>query len=244
MVFNAIINGLRVEAIYSEENVQEIFLPLLRHLTALQREKGSRVLALLAAPPGAGKTTLLQFLRYLSEQTPGLTPVTTIGMDGFHHYQTYLESHTMVRDGQSYLMKEFKGAPETFDLPLLRERLGRVAAGEVCGWPEYYRIAHDPVDNAVLTEGEIILLEGNYLLLDRDGWRDLPAMADYTIKIIADEDMLFTRLIDRKAASGIPREEAGAFVRRSDLVNVRTCLRESLPADLTLTLLADGSYRR
>ena len=41
--------GQAVEAVFSDDNVRDIFLPLLGRLTDLHRAKGGRVLALLAA---------------------------------------------------------------------------------------------------------------------------------------------------------------------------------------------------
>lgn len=242
MIYKAVINDLPVKAYYSDESIEKIFIPLLKKLTKMQQEKGGRVLAILAAPPGSGKSTLLNFLKYLSEHTEGVTPITTIGMDGFHRYQKDLNVLTMMRDGEEHLMKEFKGAPETFDLEGLSARLKKVAAGEVCGWPEYYRIAHDPVDDVISVEGDIVLMEGNYLLLNWDGWRKISELADYTMKIIADESLLKKRLVERKAKSGISMEEAEKFVVRSDFYNVQTVLRDSMDADLVLKLMEDDSY--
>ena len=101
-----------------------------------------------------GKSTLLAFLRQLScgEILPGTpsseeqdrTPITTIGIDGFHHYQSFLDTHTTVRDGQEILMARVKGAPETFDRALLEERIRKVAAGEDCSWPDYDRTIENP----------------------------------------------------------------------------------------------------
>lgn len=242
MKYNVGINGLDVEAEYSERSIEMIFLPLLERLTKMQRQKGRRILVMLAAPPAAGKSTLVNFLKYLSGTRENLTPLTIIGMDGFHHYQDYLLSHTVARDGKEISMVKIKGAPVTFDLELLTSRVARVAAGEVCGWPEYNRLLHNPVEDAHLVAGEIVLLEGNYLLLDEDGWRELKNYADYTIKIIADEKQVRERLVNRKCASGTPYEEAVEFVENSDLVNVRECLVKSLAADLTLRLEDDGNY--
>ena len=50
------------------------------------------------------------------------------------------------------------------------------------------------------------------------------------------------RLVRRKAASGMPRDEAEGFVERSDLRNVRLCLEKRLPADLNLKMLSNGEY--
>jgi len=240
--YNVNINGIDVEARYTKESVQEIFLPLLHRLSRMQKEKNGRVLAMLAAPPGAGKSTLAAFLKKLSEDEPGVTPITVIGMDGFHRYQADLMAHRTVRDGKEISLVEIKGAPETFALDLLTERVRRVAAGEECGWPEYNRLLHNPVEDAITVKGGIVLLEGNYLLLDRDGWRDLAGFADYTIRIKADVSMLKKRLVERKMKSGTDREAAVRFVEFSDLANARECLGHTKGADLTLVLRADDTY--
>lgn len=234
------INGIKSRVWFSGENISGLFLPLLRTLTRLRERKGGRVLAFLAAPPGAGKSTLSGFLKELSEKTEGCAPVTAIGMDGFHRYQDYLLTHTTVRGGEEIPMVKVKGAPETFDLDRLTERIRRVAAGEACGWPEYDRLLHNPREDAVRVEGDLVLLEGNYLLLDRPGWKDLKAYADYTIRLEADEDFLRQRLIGRRIRTGVDAEEAARFVDFSDMANVRTCLRESLDADQVWRVEEEG----
>lgn len=237
-------NGLPVQAQFTSENVESIFLPLLRGLTEMQKEKSRRILVLLAAPPGAGKSTLAAFWRELSLTAPELHPLTVIGMDGFHRRQEYLLSHTVERNGEPLPMVKIKGAPETFDLDLLRRAVQQVASGENCGWPVYDRLLHDPRENAIRVEGDLVLLEGNYLLLDRNGWRDLCSLADYTISLRADLSLLRERLIARHIASGKSPEDASAFVDSSDLPNARLCLDCSLPADLTLSLRPDNSFEQ
>ena len=236
------INGIDVAATYSEEAVNGIFLPLLKRLTELQKAKGKRILAMLAAPPGAGKSTLLSFLDRMAREKAGLSPIQTIGMDGFHRRQEYLLSHSVLRDGKDVRMVDIKGAPVTFDLEQLKERVRRVAAGENCGWPVYDRLHHNPTDNAVMIDSNIVLLEGNYLLLDEDGWNVLKEYADYTISVSAEEALLRTRLVDRRIKTGVEREAAIRFVDFSDMPNVRICLAKTMPADLELTVDEDGDY--
>lgn len=236
------INGHQVRASYSDRSVDAIFLPLLRGLTDMQRKAGRRILVMLAAPPAAGKSTLVNFLQELSEKTENVEPLTAIGMDGFHHYQDYLLSHSVVRNGLSIPMVKVKGSPISFDLEKLTERIAAVKALKDCPWPDYDRSLHNPVEGAITVSRNIVLLEGNYLLLDADGWRDLSAYADYTIRILAEEQDVRERLIVRKARSGLSREEAEDFVDKSDLENVRLCMRNSLKADMTLRMLPDGTY--
>ena len=142
--FQIEVNGLLVNAEYTENNVAKIFLPLLRRWTELQKEKARRILVMLAAPPGTGKTTLANFLHLLSVSEPELCPVTVLGMDGFHRRQEFLQSHTVMRNGESIPMVRIKGAPVTFDLASFRDRIARVAAGENCPWPVYNRLLHNP----------------------------------------------------------------------------------------------------
>lgn len=242
MEFHETINGHEVHATYTDESVEQIFVPLLQHLTRLQQHKGSRVLAMLAAPPATGKSTLVAFLEHLSRTTPGVCPVQAIGMDGFHRRQEYLDTHLMEREGVQVPMARYKGAPETFDLKLMQAALESVASGESCGWPVYDRTIHDPLDDAIRVTGDIVLVEGNYLLLDEPGWRSLSALANYTVFIEADPALLRERLVNRKAKGTTSLAEAEAHVARSDLRNVQTVLEHSLPADLTLRLMPNGSY--
>lgn len=241
---NVLINGIRVNSQYSEQAVNGIFIPLLKRLTQLRQKKGKRILVMLAAPPGAGKTTLLTFLEKLSREREDTEPIQIIGMDGFHRRQEYLLNHYVQRGGKQVAMVEIKGAPVTFDLERLAESVKKVAAGEICGWPVYDRLLHNPVENAICVDGSIILLEGNYLLLDEDGWRDLSAYADYTVSIRAGEEFLRSRLIDRKTKTGVNEEKSVQFVDSSDMPNVRICLEKSKPADLQLTVDADGEYHK
>ena len=239
-----LINGLPVEARYSRETIDRILVPLLLELTRMQKEKKGRVLALFAAPPGAGKSTLLAFLEKLAAECEDAGKVQILGMDGFHRRNAYLLSHTLVRDGEEMTMVRVKGAPETFDLEKLTERLEAVSRGENCGWPVYDRRLHDPVDDAVTVDGDIVLVEGNYLLLEDPGWNRLRSLADYTVLIRADADMLRKRLTDRKAKGMASYEEAERFVEFSDMRNVRTCLERSGGADLTLLMTGDGEFVR
>jgi pantothenate kinase len=242
MNYTVTINGIPVEAHFSEHAVDEIFLPLLKKLMELQRQKQRRILMLLAAPPGAGKSTLLSFLEKLSHEREDLMPVQIIGMDGFHRRQEYLLNHQVNRDGMDIPMVRIKGAPVTFDLEKLIARVKDVADGKICGWPIYDRLLHNPVEDAILIDKDIVILEGNYLLLDEGGWRDISDFADYTVFVRAEEDQLRKRLIDRRMKTGVEEKASVEFVDFSDMPNVRLCLAHSKKADLVLGIDCDGDY--
>ena len=242
MDYSVNMNGIDVDAHYSEQALSEIFLPLLERLTRIQKEKNRRILVFLAAPPGAGKSTLASFLEKMSREHENLAQVQAIGMDGFHRRQEYLISHTTVRDGKEIRMVDIKGAPQTFDLDQFKDRIGQVLSGGNIPWPSYDRHLHNPIDNAIQVDKDIVLLEGNYLLLDEDGWRELKDFCDYSIFISADEKMLRDRLVDRKVKSGNDKDKAESFVDYSDMANVKLCLEHSMKADLQLRIDVAGEY--
>ena len=122
MEYRVEINGISSVVRYHDEDIEAIFLPLLQRLNTLYAEKQRRILVLLAAPPGAGKSTLLDLLCRLCAAHPELQPLTAIGMDGFHRRQQYLLTHTVAQGGERIPMVRIKGAPVTFDLPLLEEK--------------------------------------------------------------------------------------------------------------------------
>ena len=237
MNYTANINGINVSATYNEKTISGLFIPLLENLAARHSEKQKRILVMLAAPPGAGKSTLVSFLEHLAEENVPEKSFQAIGMDGFHRRQDYLLSHTVTVNGKTIPMADIKGAPVTFDLAGLREKIAQVADGHPCKWPRYDRLLHNPVEDAITIDADIVLLEGNYLLLDQDGWRELSDYADYTISLSAGEELLRERLIARKTATGMKKEAAEQFVDFSDMPNVRLCLDKTKQADLELEVV-------
>lgn len=227
MQYHAVINGYPVSAHYDDQNVKEIFISLLRRLQQLHESRARRIIAFIAAPPATGKSTLVDFLSHLAAQLPGMPAVQALGMDGFHYHQDYILSHTVVRNGKEIEMRRVKGAPDTFDVHRLRDTLLALRAGNL-RWPAYDRTLHDVVEEAIPVTAPILLVEGNYLLLDQPIWRDLPR--DYAVFITADEILLRQRLIARKMRGDKTHEQAALFYQESDGPNVRLCLNSQPPA--------------
>ncbi|MBR2808656.1 MAG: nucleoside/nucleotide kinase family protein [Erysipelotrichaceae bacterium] len=226
------VNGLMVLAGFNDSLVDGVFKKLLHKWTDLQKEKDRRIFVFLAAPPGAGKSTLAQFLEGLSQTTEGVTPLQAVGMDGFHYKQEYLNTHYI--PGSNQLLKTIKGAPETFDCAGLREKIIESRDKDIL-WPVYSRILHDVEDDKLKVEGKIILLEGNYLLLNEDPWTSLHELCDDTLFINADPDILKKRLVERKANNpGTDLEKATEHFMKVDRVNGLRVINNSIKANTTL----------
>ncbi|MCU6288653.1 nucleoside/nucleotide kinase family protein [Escherichia coli] len=228
------VNGLNVQAQYHDEEIERVHKPLLRMLAALQTVSPQRrTVVFLCAPPGTGKSTLTTFWEYLAQQDPELPAIQTLPMDGFHHYNSWLDAHQL---------RPFKGAPETFDVAKLAENLCQVVEGD-CTWPQYDRQKHDPVEDALHVTAPLVIVEGNWLLLDDEKWCQLAPYQSFPQRSSwrVDKDREITKL--RKLAGGVSLADAEAFYDRTDGPNVRRVLEESLPANLTLMMTATGEYR-
>ena len=237
------VNGLLQHIRYNADTVEHLFLPLLRRLTQMQRCAGRRVIAFLAAPPATGKSTLLQFLEQLVREHADLTQMQALGMDGFHYPNRYLETHTILRDGVEIPLKSIKGAPETFDVSALAAKLRAAKNGRTL-FPVYDRRIHDVVPDALTVDAPILLIEGNWLLLDEEPWRALRALADDTVRIDADSALLRDRLIARKVQGGLSEAEATAFCEASDARNVERFAAHAGAADEVWRMEADGDFVR
>ena len=240
------VNGFDIEAHFSQENIDELFMPLLRMLSDMQKAKRQRLIVYLAAPPGTGKTTLSIFLEwlsgsYLEKPSNSIKKIQALSIDGFHYPQAYIKNRNIVRDGKTMPMQSVKGSPETFDLKKLSNCIKLLQTQDI-KWPIYDRNLHDIVDDAVLITEDIVLIEGNWLLLDDTGWRELKTFCDYSIFIVAKENMLKQRLIQRKILGGQNAKMATDFYNQSDCVNVTRALNSRLTSDYELMLSQDGKY--
>jgi pantothenate kinase len=239
--YRFLVNSFKVNANYYEEDIENIFVPLIRNLTAMKKNKEGRLLVYLAASPGVGKSTLASFLEFLSKNDENAEEIQAIGLDGFHFHQQYIKNHIVVLDGKEVPMIKVKGCPETFDLGKLKSKIKELK-NESTKWPIYDRSLHDVVEDQIVVSKDIILIEGNWLLLNDHGWRDLKNYCDYSIFIKADEAMLRDRLIQRKMKGGMPEGEAVRFYKESDSKNVARVLNNSQRADMELELLNNGKY--
>ena len=237
------VNGLPQKIRYNANTVELLFLPLLRRHRELQRRSGRRCIIFLAAPPATGKSTIAQFLAQLSRTEEDLPPVQALGMDGFHYPNRYLAAHTILRDGEEIPLTSIKGAPETFDVPALAAKLS-AARDERVTFPVYDRRIHDVVPDAVTADAPILLVEGNWLLLDEEPWRNLCGLADYRLRIDAAPELLRDRLIARKVQGGSTAEDAAAFYEASDAPNILRFAAHVGAADEIWRMTADGDFVR
>lgn len=223
--FDFEINGLPVRAEFADSVRDGILLPLIARLKALRAEKGRRICVFLAGPPAAGKSTLCRVLETLCPE------IQTVGLDGFHYPNAYLEAHGL---------RQIKGAPETYDTEKLIRKLARIGEADQF-WPVYDRRLHDPVEDAACLTGEIVIVEGNWLLLDTPPWNGL--RCDFSVFLRMDSPEQIERVVRRKIAGGFSEEAAREFANRNDRANIAYCLAHSKAADVNIIISDDGKWR-
>ena len=229
-----VVNGFDVVAEYGDKDVEGVFVSLLERWTRLAAGR-ERTVVLLAAPPGAGKSTLAAFLEWYAPQVPGVAVPRAVGIDGFHYPNAYLDTHTTMEDGLEVVLRSRKGAAFTFDVAGLEGAVRDYLTAEApAPWPVYSRVLHDPVPAAIDVDAPLLLVEGNYLLLDDPTWARVRALAADTVFLRADEGELRERLVARKVRGGMAPDDAETWYQASDGRNVRAVLERSVPANVEL----------
>ena len=62
-------------------------------------------------------------------------------------------------------------------------------------------MVHDPIENQVYIQSDIVLIEGNYLLSKDAPWNELLPLCDDSVFLNVDTNILKERLIKRKSLS-------------------------------------------
>lgn len=176
---------------------------------------GERVIVAIAGAPGSGKSTLAEKLvGKLNGRRAGLAAV--LPMDGYHYDDLYL-----VPAG----LRPRKGAPHTFDVGGLFHTLQRLRARDeaevfVPVFDRKIEIARAGARVIPASVG-VIVVEGNWLLLDQSPWDRLRPQFDVSVMVEVPEHVLRARLRGRWERLGLSEDDIVAKLEENDLPNGR-----------------------
>lgn len=191
-----------------------------------------RYIVAIAGIPGSGKTTTAEaVVNHLNANST--VRAALLSMDGFHLSRSELDQLPNAKEAHIR-----RGAPWTFDVsrflnfmrnlrdwadstPLAKD--GTWQPSDVLTAPTFDHKAKDPVEDGITIapDASIIIVEGNYLLLDEPGWRDLAALADYRVFVDTDLHEARDRTAKRHVKAGIEKtlEDGYRRVDSNDFLN-------------------------
>ena len=192
----------------------------------MERGKVGRSLTAIAGPPGAGKSTLAEELaEALNAGDPGSAAV--FPMDGYHY-----DDLVLVPRG----LRPRKGAPDTFDVSGFAHMLARLRenAEREIAVPVFDRAIEIARAGARMIPQTVrhLIVEGNYILLDRGDWRQLRRHYDTTVLIEVPEDELRRRLTERW--KNLDPEAFTFKMEENDLPNGRLVRTGSIRPEFTV----------
>ncbi len=195
---------------------------LAERITAQAAGHIGRFAVAIAGAPGSGKSTLAQAL----EQQIG-TDAQVIPMDGFHRDNDWLNERGLFAR---------KGAPNTFDAAGFTKTVAALKAGSSDRYHTFDRQNDCTLPDAgqVRPDTRILLIEGNYLLLDHPEWRGLTSLWDMTVMLDVPLATLRDRLIQRWLDHEMPLDQAIQRAERNDIPNAQTVVDESRPAQFSV----------
>ena len=182
----------------------------------LAAQRSPRVVVGIAGQPGSGKSTLASEL--VAALRAAGTAAVCVPMDGFH-----LAGSELTRLGR----QDRKGAPDTFDAAGFVHLLRRLAVGaetataETVYAPVFDRDLEEAIAGAIPVgpEVQVVVTEGNYLLLDDGPWASVRSLLTETWYLEVAEALRVDRLVTRHIGHGRTPEQARAWTLGPDQAN-------------------------
>lgn len=198
---------------------KDFYIDLFKEVTRVYQSKGKvRVIVGVAGPAGSGKSVIATIFHEIAKQRPLPFRFESVGIDAFHYPNDFLTSNIV--DDEP--LKNHKGRFDTYDVEKLTNTLTHFSLGHECTLPTYSRKIHDPVENVTrLKKGEpaLLLIEGLWLLYDKNGWDKVGKLLDFSIFIEADKDKVRQGVLNRHVRGGRTVEDAAEYYEANEAVN-------------------------
>ena len=185
----------------------------------------NRYFIALSGPPASGKSTISENL--VKDLSAKGYNSSILQMDGFHYDDLILKEKKLLSK---------KGAPETFDVMGLINFVSRLHKEDEVVIPIFDRSLELSRSSAVIISKntKVIIVEGNYVLLNSYPWSELHKFFNTTVMINCEKKILEKRLIERWENFNLPKKEIDEKVYKNDLPNGVNVLKNSIGAEYIL----------
>ena len=200
---------------------------LFDQIQSLLQSASPRSIIGIVGKPGAGKSTVVSEI----EKRFDPSEVCVIPMDGYHL------SNKVLKDLKR---ADRKGAPDTFDVAGFASLVERIRSEQTQNI--YYPIFDRAIEESIAAQGvvtsatRVVIIEGNYLLHDADGWEEVKDLLDESWMVDVDDDKRIARLISRHIAYGKETEAAKAWAKGTDEANAQLIERGRARADFVVRI--------
>lgn len=197
--------------------------------------RNGRKVILLSGFPGSGKLSISrQVVEILKKQN---VKSAILPQDGFHLYRSELAN--LANAKEAFIRR---GAPFTFNAERLVNTVQKLNSEkwnrQTIKAPSFDHKLKDPVEDDILItpDTDIVIIEGNYVLLKEHPWCELKNFADESWFVTANKNVIRERLIRRHLEAGIAESEQEAIERAdgSDLVNAKYIKLNSIKPDVLI----------
>lgn len=191
----------------------------------MQLRPAQRFILGIVGVPGVGKSTVSHLLQQ------AINDSIVVPMDGFHLPNDILDERGL---------RALKGIPATFDsegfVALLKSI--RKQSSEPLYGPAFDREIDGSVPNAIVVHPshQLIIVEGNYLLLETPPWDKIQTILDATWYLAGDEQRIHKRLLTRHIAGGRTSREAEEKIASTDAPNADLIKATQTRADFIINM--------
>ncbi|XP_047047863.1 putative uridine kinase C227.14 isoform X4 [Lolium rigidum] len=228
------------------KSMEEVYDALAEHLLSVLKNVDhldSKYIVGLAGPPGAGKSTVAsEVVRRVnawwsqkhskdSSLNSNEDIATMLPMDGFHLYRSQLDAMEDPKEAHAR-----RGAPWTFNPCLFLKCLQTLKKEGSVYAPSFDHGVGDPVENDIVVKPEhkIVIVEGNYLLLEDNIWREIRDLFDEKWFIDIDIDVSMQRVLQRHIGTGKEPDVAAWRIAYNDRPNAELIMESRKAADLVI----------
>ncbi len=202
---------------------------ILSNISLFEKNNKKKQIIAISGPPGAGKSYLSNIIlkKYNDNLIEKKKHAVIFPMDGYH-----LDNKELIDTG----LFDRKGSEPSFNSEKFARDLYKVSQNKDIKIPGFDRELDKTIADqiSITSETPLVIVEGNYLLIDKSPWSSCSDLYDLKIFINPGIDVLRERLIQRWLDFGFDIQQAHKKANENDLINAEFVIQNSSKNDIEI----------